>query len=238
MAQNPASFLGMEDQPEGAVLKDPSHLRWEDIDTLWNFWYSHQSDGEMGLVFSCCDEQDQPKHMGIHKKLARKKESSHGKQQADRGQENDDEDSSSEDGLSNNIPCSESDEESDPEQVERRQSLTIPQDPTVSPKRKAAAKEHQAIGKDKGKGPEEPSLDSDDAASEFDDRCSFHLGKDVPNNTGDTKVARIEFLKGLYWEPAYHTMVDWLEANLVPSSLTLMAMAGANYHQFRAQRCS
>jgi len=75
-----------------------------------------------------------PKHMGIHKKLARKKESSQGKQRADRGQENDDEDSSSEDSLSNNIPWGESDEESDPEQVERRQSLTIPHDPTVPPK--------------------------------------------------------------------------------------------------------
>jgi len=134
---------------------------------------------------------------------------------------NDDEDSSSEDGLSNNIPWGESDEESDPEQAERRQSLTMLQDPTVPPKRKGAAKEHQAIGKDKGKGPEEPSLDSDDAVSELDDRCSFHLGKDIPNNAGDTKEARIEFLKGLCWEPAYHTMVDWLKANLVAPLLSL-----------------
>jgi len=91
------------------------------------------------------------------------------------------------------------------------------------------------LGRIKAKGPEEPSLDSDDAASELDDRCSFHLGEDVPNNAGDMKEARIEFLKGLCWEPAYHTMVNWLEANLVPSSLTLMAMAGANY-QFQGHR--
>jgi len=36
-------------------LLDPSHLRQEDLLTLWEFLTSRQKDGQVGLMFSGCD---------------------------------------------------------------------------------------------------------------------------------------------------------------------------------------
>ena len=57
---------------------------------------------------------------------------------------------------------------------------------------------------------------------------------DPPNSVAGTKEDRLQFLKGLCQEPAYKAMVQWLDANLVQSSLTLLAIATAHVES-RAQ---
>src|SRR5882672_12306443 len=64
MAQSPISLFKAEDLPEGILLRDPSHLRQEEVFTLWELWTSHQKDGLVGLIFSGCDPQDKRKDMG------------------------------------------------------------------------------------------------------------------------------------------------------------------------------
>ena len=82
MAQDPGSFFALQDLPGGVVLKEPSHLRREDVDTLWPFWHACQVDGEQGLGFTGYDTCDQPKV--APKKLAQQKKRGGGKQQANR----------------------------------------------------------------------------------------------------------------------------------------------------------
>src|SRR5882724_2649331 len=64
MAQSPMSFFKAEDLPQGILLRDPSHLRQEEVFTLWEFWTSRQKDGLVGLIFSGCDPWDKRKDMG------------------------------------------------------------------------------------------------------------------------------------------------------------------------------
>src|SRR6266481_1238762 len=69
MAADPATYFSKEDQPAWVTLKDPSHLRQEEISRFWDFWYSRQLAGKMGLVFSGCDKRDKRNHMGAGKKF-------------------------------------------------------------------------------------------------------------------------------------------------------------------------
>src|SRR6266481_561587 len=69
MATDPATYFSKEDQPAWVTLKDPSHLRQEEISMFWDFWYSCQLAGKMGLVFSGCDKRDKRNHMGAGKKF-------------------------------------------------------------------------------------------------------------------------------------------------------------------------
>src|SRR6266481_5214229 len=69
MAADPATYFSKEDQPARVTLKDPSHLRQEEISMFWDFWYSRQLAGKMGLVFSGCDKRDKRNHMGAGKKF-------------------------------------------------------------------------------------------------------------------------------------------------------------------------
>src|SRR5882724_12873014 len=55
MAKSPKTFFRVEDLPKGFQLLDPSHLRQEDLLTLWEFLTSRQKDGQVGLMFSSCD---------------------------------------------------------------------------------------------------------------------------------------------------------------------------------------
>jgi len=64
MAQSPTTFFGVDDLPEGILLRDPSHLCQEELLTLWDFFTSHQKDGHVGLIFSRCDPRDKRKDMG------------------------------------------------------------------------------------------------------------------------------------------------------------------------------
>src|SRR5882724_11339293 len=64
MAQSPMSFFKAEDLPQGILLQDPSHLRQEEVFTLWELWTSRQKDGLVGLIFSGCHPWDKRKDMG------------------------------------------------------------------------------------------------------------------------------------------------------------------------------
>ena len=120
MAQDPASFFAQQDLLGGVMLKEPSHLRREDVDTLWAFWHARQVDGEQGLVFAGCDKHDQPKV--TPKKLAQQKKRGGGKQQANRrSPEISSDESSSDDDAPN--PWDQEGEE-DSEQETRRARLT------------------------------------------------------------------------------------------------------------------
>src|SRR5882724_5723918 len=59
----PTTFLKVEDLPQGILLRDPSHHQ-EEVLTLWDFFTSHQKDGNIGLIFSGCDLRDKRKDMG------------------------------------------------------------------------------------------------------------------------------------------------------------------------------
>jgi len=64
MAKSPKNFFRVEDLPKGFHLQDPSHLRQEDLFTLWDFLTSRQKDGQVGLMFSGCDPRDKRQDMG------------------------------------------------------------------------------------------------------------------------------------------------------------------------------
>lgn len=70
MAQSPTSFFKAEDLPEKILLRDPSHLRQEEVFSLWDFWTSRQKDGHVGLIFSGCDPRD--KRKDVRNMLTRK----------------------------------------------------------------------------------------------------------------------------------------------------------------------
>src|SRR5882672_9620612 len=65
MVQSPSTFFEEEDLPPGILLRDPSHLRQEEVLTLWDFLASRQKDGHVGLIFSGCDPRDKRKDMGM-----------------------------------------------------------------------------------------------------------------------------------------------------------------------------
>jgi len=59
----PQEFFRVEDLPKGFHLQDPSHLRQEDLLTLWTFDLLPK-DGQVGLMFSGCDPRDKRQEMG------------------------------------------------------------------------------------------------------------------------------------------------------------------------------
>ena len=85
----------------------------------------------------------------------------------------------------------------------------------------------------------EPGLHPDEAPDGTDVGLQQLLVKDmdVPCSVADSKEGRLQFLKGLCQEPTYEGMVNWLDANLVPYSLTLTAIATADVES-RAQQSS
>jgi len=64
MAKLPKTFFRVEDLPKGFQLLDPSHLRQEDLLTLWEFLTSRQKDEQVGLMFSGCTHEIKHKTLG------------------------------------------------------------------------------------------------------------------------------------------------------------------------------
>ena len=207
MAQDPVSFFVPPDLPGGVMLKEPSHLCREDVNTLWAFWHARQVDGEQGPVFAGCDKCDQSKV--APKKLAQQKKRGGSKQQANwRSPEISSDESSSEDDTPN--PRDQEGEE-ESEQEARRVHLT----PHLS--QNGAGQGHQSHRQDKCKVMPEPSLHLDDVPDGIHEGSQWLVVKDMdlPNSVAGTKEDRLRFLKGLCQEPAYKAMVWWLDANLV-----------------------
>jgi hypothetical protein len=58
MSDSPDNFFDPDHLPEGVTLCDPSHLRGEEVQKLWDFWVHRQEDGRVGFMFKGCDERD------------------------------------------------------------------------------------------------------------------------------------------------------------------------------------
>jgi len=189
------SFFKAEDLPEGILLRDPSHLRQEEVFTLWELWTSRQKDGLVGLIFSGCDPRDKRKDMG--KKLTWKAK---GKRLNLAG--DDCSSSSSSDGE---------DEEYSGDAV----------GPGVGSLCKGKGKSADRKDDNNTGGPHMGDPDPDQGSQGIDapdqvDLAEFLHDIQAPAETGDSKEERLFFLGALSKEVTYQAMVQWLKDNLVP----------------------
>ena len=58
ISEKPDNFFAPGHLPAGVILRDPSHLRAEEVSLLWDLWIKHQREGSVSLVFTGCEVKD------------------------------------------------------------------------------------------------------------------------------------------------------------------------------------
>src|SRR5882724_13410057 len=201
MAQSPTMFFKVEDLPEKILLQDPSHLFQEEVLTLWDFWTSHQKDGNVGLIFSGCDLWDKRKDVGNMLTWKAK-----GKRLNLKGHYHSP-------SLSDDEDDTDSGDESFEDEVGREVgSLTKGKGKSANPK-----------GDNNTVGPQMDDPDPDKRSQGINALGQVHLAGilhiPAPVNAGDSKDERLFFLAQLSKEGPYQAMVQWLKDHLVPLPL-------------------
>jgi len=196
MAKSPKNFFRVEDLPKGFHLQDPSHLRQEDLLTLWDFLTSRQKDGQVGLMFSGCDPRDKRQDMGkgLSWKAKGKRPNLAGDDQSSSSSDNEDS----------------GDESLEDEVWADMGSLTKGRGKSADPKydHNNTARLHMG-DPDSDQG----SLGMD--APDQVDLTEFVTNIQAPANAGDSKEEKLLFLAALSERDEYQAKVQWLTDNLV-----------------------
>ena len=194
MVQSPSTFFEEEDLPPGILLRDPSHLRQEEVLTLWDFLASRQKDGHVGLIFSGCDPQDKRKDMGMGLTWKAK-----GKRPDLTG-----------------FDCSSSSSDDEDEEGSGDESLEDEVGEDMGSLAKGKGKSAYLKADNNTGGPhQEEGSQGIDAPDQVDLAEILHDDIQAPANAGDSKEEKLSFLTALSKEGRYQTMVQWLKANLV-----------------------
>src|SRR5467141_2060616 len=195
MAKSPKTFFRVDDLPKGFHLQDPSHLRQEDLLTLWDFLTSRQKDGQVGLMFSGCDPRDKRQNMGkgLSWKAKGKRPNLAGDDQSSSSSDNEDS----------------GDESLEDEVWADMGSLTKGRGNSADPK-----DDHNTARLHMGDPDSDQGSLGIDAPDQVD-LTEFVTDIQDPADAGDSKEEKLLFLAALSEIDEYQAKVQWLTDNMV-----------------------
>jgi len=186
MANDPGAYLEEASLPDGVVLRDPSKLRQEDVNQLWDLWISRQEAGEIGLEFSSCHQRDKRGSMEWSDDI-----DLNSQQKGTKGRMADGFDKAS----------SQNNEDSDNEEEEEEDT-------------KSDAQEEDGPTDEYGWDNEDDEGEDAEISRQGQGQ-QLEVDADAPAMAGATKEERIAFLLKLSTRREYQQKVNWLQSHVV-----------------------